>query len=121
MRSVLIVEDQPEIRELIRITLEFDDYKIEEAGTGPEGLTKAQSFKPDLVLLDVMMPGGMDGVAVCKCIRAEPGLKKTKVIMLSGKSQASDLAAGKAAGADAYLTKPFSPLELMEVIHRVLR
>ncbi len=121
MRSVLIVEDQPEIRELIRITLEFDNYKIDEAGTGPEGLEKAWSMKPDLMLLDVMMPGGLDGVEVCKRVRANPALRKTKIIMLSAKSQSSDRAAGKAAGADEYLTKPFSPLELMEVIHRVLR
>ncbi len=121
MRSVLIVEDQPEIRELIRITLEFDSYKIDEAGTGPEGLEKAGAMKPDLMLLDVMMPGGLDGVEVCKRVRANPALRKTKIIMLSAKSQSSDRAAGKAAGADEYLTKPFSPLELMEVIHRVLR
>jgi DNA-binding response OmpR family regulator len=121
MRSVLIVEDQPEIRELIRITLEFDNYQIDEAGTGPEGLEKAAAMKPDLMLLDVMMPGGIDGVEVCKRIRANPALRKTKIIMLSAKSQSTDRAAGKSAGADEYLTKPFSPLELMEVIHRVLR
>lgn len=121
MRSVLIVEDQLEIRELIRITLEFDNYKIEEAATGPEGLAQAFDMKPDLMLLDVMMPGGMDGVEVCKRVRANPALRKTKIIMLSAKSQATDRAAGKTAGADEYLTKPFSPLELAEVIQRVLR
>ncbi len=121
MRSILIVEDQLEIRELIRITLEFDDYKIDEASTGPEGLAKAIDLKPDLMLLDVMMPGGMDGVEVCKKVKANPALRKTKIIMLSAKSQAADRATGKSAGADEYLTKPFSPLELMTVIQRVLR
>ena len=67
------------------------------------------------------MPGGMDGVEVCKRIRAHPHLAGTRVVMLSAKSQAADLNAGKGAGADEYLTKPFSPMELMDVVHRVLR
>ncbi|MCZ8235541.1 MAG: response regulator [Inhella sp.] len=121
MKTVLIVEDQAEIRELIRVTLEFDRFDLHEAASGAEGLAAAERLKPDLVMLDVVMPGGLDGVEVCKRIRAHPDLGHTRVVMLSAKSQAADLSAGKDAGADAYLTKPFSPLELMDVVQRVLR
>lgn len=120
MRKILIVEDQPEIRELIRITLEFDDYTIYEAGTGADGLALAERHRPDLLLLDVMMPGGMDGIEVCRRVRANTNLRRSKIIMLSAKSQAGDKSAGLGAGADTYLTKPFSPVELMNVIKRVL-
>lgn len=121
MKKVLIVEDQAEIRELIRITLEFENYDIHEAPDGPTGLAQAQSLKPDLVMLDVMMPGGIDGVEVCKRIKADPALRRTKIVMLSAKGQQADKAAGLSAGADEYLVKPFSPLTLMEVVSKVLR
>jgi len=121
MRTVLIVEDHAEIRELIRITLEFDDYRIVEAGTGVAGLRAAELHRPALILTDVMMPDGMDGVALCRRVRAHPDLHDTKLIILSAKTQDADRAAGLEAGADAYLTKPFSPLELLDVIQRVLR
>ncbi len=120
MRKILIVEDQPEIRELIRLTLEFDDYEIFEAGTGAAALAIAEKQRPDLVLLDVMMPGGMDGVEVCRRIKADANLRRIKVVMLSAKSQANDKTAGLNAGADTYLTKPFSPVELMTTINRVI-
>ncbi|MFY7864071.1 response regulator transcription factor [Roseateles sp.] len=121
MKKILIVEDQEEIRELIRVTLEFDDYEIEEAPNGDEGLSKAASAKPDLVLLDVMMPGGLNGLQVCQRIKGDPALKRTKVILLTARGQEADKQAGLKAGADEYLVKPFSPMELMKVIGKVLR
>jgi CheY-like chemotaxis protein len=119
MKRVLIVEDQPEIRELIRMTLEMDDFEIHEAPNGPQGLALAQSVQPAIVLLDVMMPGGMDGFTVCERMRQDPQLRRTKIVMLTARAQAEDHARGKAAGADAYLVKPFSPRELLTVVARM--
>ncbi|MFN6985070.1 MAG: response regulator transcription factor [Rhizobium oryzihabitans] len=121
MKTILIVEDQAEIRELIRLTLAFDGYDLHEAESGAQGLALAERLQPDLVMLDVMLPGGMDGVALCRALRSHPALSATPVVMLSAKSQPSDVQAGRDAGAQAYLTKPFSPLELMDVVHQALR
>ena len=120
MKRLLIVEDQADIRKLIRMTLEFEDYDIHEAVTGVEGLRKAIEIAPDLILLDVMMPGELDGLAVCARVRADPALRQTKVVLLSARSQLQDFEAGTRAGADAYLAKPFSPLQLIESIERLL-
>jgi CheY-like chemotaxis protein len=120
MKRLLIVEDQADIRKLIRMTLEFEDYDIHEAVNGVEGLRKAIEITPDLILLDVMMPGELDGLAVCARVRADPALRQTKVVLLSARSQLQDFEAGTKAGADAYLAKPFSPLQLIESIERLL-
>jgi two-component system phosphate regulon response regulator PhoB len=120
MKRLLIVEDQADIRKLIRMTLEFEDYDIHEAVNGVEGLRKAIEITPDLILLDVMMPGELDGLAVCARVRADPALRQTKVVLLSARSQLQDFEAGTRAGADAYLAKPFSPLQLIESIERLL-
>lgn len=120
-KKILIVEDQEEIRELIRVTLEFDDYEIHEAANGTEGLAQAERLSPDLILLDVMMPGGLNGLDVCQRVKAHAALKRTKVVLLTARGQESDRQAGVRAGADAYLIKPFSPLELMKVISKVIR
>ncbi len=120
MKRLLIVEDQADIRKLIRMTLELEDYDIHEAVNGVEGLRKAIEIAPDLILLDVMMPGELDGLAVCARVRADPALRQTKVVLLSARSQLQDFEAGTKAGADAYLAKPFSPLQLIESIERLL-
>jgi CheY-like chemotaxis protein len=120
MKRLLIVEDQADIRKLIRMTLEFEDYDIHEAVNGVEGLRKAIEITPDLILLDVMMPGELDGLAVCARVRADPALRQTKVVLLSARSQLQDFEAGTRAGADAYLAKPFGPLQLIESIERLL-
>ncbi len=111
---ILIVEDQPDICKLIRMTLEFGDFEIHEANDGETGLNMARAIKPHVMLLDVMMPGLLDGYQVCARIKQDPDLKQIQVVMLTARGQATDLAAGEAAGADAYLVKPFSPLELIE-------
>ena len=116
MKRVLIVEDQADIRKLIRMTLEFEDYEIHEASDGAAGLRIARDIKPDLMLLDVMMPGGIDGLEVCRRIRANPRHRRTKILMLS----ARDREVGREVGADEYLVKPFSPLQLIETIERLL-
>ena len=115
--SVLIVEDDPNIRELLQLYLEKDGYAVTLAADGGQGLEKFRSIKPDLVLLDVMMPV-MDGWAVCKAIRAEGN---TPVIMLTAKGETDDKVMGLKAGADDYVTKPFEMKELLARIEAVLR
>lgn len=116
MKRVLIVEDQEDIRELIRLTLELEDFDIHEADNGDAGLALAQAVAPDVMLLDVMMPGRLDGIAVCREIKADPDMQKIKVVILSAKGQESDRLQGQQAGADGYLTKPFSPKQLLSVV-----
>ncbi|MCH8179320.1 MAG: response regulator [Proteobacteria bacterium] len=111
---ILIVEDQPDICKLVRMTLEFGDFEIHEAHDGESGLNMARAIVPTVMLLDVMMPGLLDGFQVCSRIKQDPVLRRIQVVMLTARGQATDLAAGEAAGADAYLVKPFSPLELIE-------
>lgn len=120
MTSLLIVEDQPEIRMLIQMALEFENFEIHEAADGDAALAQLPTLRPDLVLLDVLMPGSRNGLDVCRAIKADAALSGTRVVMLSARSQPSDRQAGLAAGADAYLVKPFSPNELLRLIGKLL-
>lgn len=113
-KTVLIVDDHADIRRLIRMTLEFEDYQIHEAVDGESALQLAAALRPDVVLLDVMMPGSMDGLEVCARLKAEPRYAGMQVVLLSARGQARDREAGLRAGADAYMVKPFSPLQLIE-------
>ena len=115
--SVLIVEDDPNIRELLEIYLKKAEYAVETAVDGGQGLTKYRALRPNLVLLDVMMPV-MDGWAVCKAIRAEGN---TPIIMLTAKGELDDKVNGLKSGADDYITKPFEMKELLARIEAVLR
>ena len=115
--SVLIVEDDKNIRELLQMYLEKEGYAVTVAGDGGQGLTKFRTIKPDLVLLDVMMPV-MDGWAVCRAIRAE---SQTPIIMLTAKGELDDKVAGLKSGADDYVTKPFEMREVLARIEAVLR
>jgi len=121
MSKVLIVEDQSDIRRLIRWALEFDGHEIREAANGETGLAVAKVWRPDMMVLDVMMPGRLDGLQVCEQVKADPLLSSsTRVLLLSARTQQRDKDAGLRAGADAYLGKPFSPLELSATITRLL-
>lgn len=113
-KSILIVDDHADIRRLIRMTLEFEDYEVHEVVNGEEALCVAAIVQPDVVLMDVMMPGAIDGLEACRRLRADPGLAGMQVILLSACGQARDREEGLKAGADAYLVKPFSPLQLIE-------
>ncbi|MBV1776922.1 response regulator [Burkholderiaceae bacterium DAT-1] len=117
---ILVVEDQTDIRKLIRMTLQFGPYEVQEADHGLLGFNMAQAIRPRLMLLDVMMPGELDGLQVCAKIKQDPELKDIIVILLTARGQQADFEAGRAAGANAYLTKPFSPLELIETIKQHL-
>jgi len=115
-KKILLIEDIADIRRLIRMTIELDDIEIQEAADGPTGLAMAVASVPDVVILDVMMPGGMDGLEVCRRIKGEASLAATKVLMLSARGTSQDIELATAAGADAYLVKPFSPLQLIQVV-----
>ena len=115
--SVLIVEDDRNIQELLQLYLEKEGYAVTVASDGGQGLSKFRSIKPDLVLLDVMMPV-MDGWSVCKDIRAEA---QTPIIMLTAKGETDDKVTGLKLGADDYITKPFEMKEVLARIEAVLR
>jgi len=119
---ILIVDDQPDIRKLISLTLQhLDDAELFEASSGGEGLHLAQTLKPDLMLLDVMMPGELDGYQVCERVKKDPELAgRTKVILITARAQKEDLENGRKAAADAYLTKAFSPLKLLDLVDEML-
>lgn len=119
MEKLLIADDEESLRLLVSATLASEDYEILEAGNGTKALAIARSEQPHVVLLDVNMPG-MNGLEVCQRIKGDPTLASVRVVMLSTASQADERAAGAGAGADAYLTKPFSPLELLTVIERMM-
>lgn len=117
MKKILIVEDHADIRRLIRMTLEFEDCEIHEAADGAAGWAAVNRLRPDLVLLDVMMPGETSGLELCLAIKIDPALAGVKVIMLSARGSSADCQAGLQAGADAYLVKPFSPMQLLALVH----
>ena len=119
MATVLIVDDEPPIVELVRFTLEDEHVRVLEAGDGLEALEGAFAERPDLIFLDVQLPR-LNGFEVCRRLRLEPGLEKTRIVMLTAAGQAQDLARGRAAGADLYLTKPFSPLRLLTLVSSLL-
>ncbi len=115
--SVLVVEDDRNIAELLQMYLEKEGYAVTTAFDGSMGLTKFRAIQPDLVLLDVMMPV-MDGWGVCKAIRAE---SQTPIIMLTAKGETDDKVSGLRHGADDYITKPFEMREVLARIEAVLR
>lgn len=112
MHKVLIVDDQADIRRMMNIAL-GEDFDLLEAADGLTALDMLRQHRPDVVLLDVMMPGGLDGLQVLQIIRADPRLMHTRVILVSAKGQVSDYELGMQMGANAYFVKPFSPLQLL--------
>jgi CheY-like chemotaxis protein len=120
-KIILIVEDQSDIRKLIRMTLECGPYEVHEVDNGDAAIHMVQAFRPDLVLLDVMMPGTLDGYQVCARIKKDPQSSHTPVLMLTARGKDADLQMGEAVGANGYLTKPFSPLELIDTVSVLLK
>ena len=120
-RNALIVDDQADIRKLILMTMECEDFDLHEAENGEDAWRLAQNLRPAVVLLDVMMPGGLDGYQVCEKIKADPTLQnRTQVILLTARGPRTDLERGMEAGCDAYLVKPFSPIELLDTVERLV-
>ncbi len=119
MTTILVVDDKAPIVDLVRFTLEDADVRVVEASDGAAALDLARRIKPDLVLLDVHMPR-LDGLEVCRQLRREPDFAHTPIIMLTAAGQEADRSSGLSAGADEYLTKPFSPLALLALVEALL-
>ena len=116
MKQILIVEDQPDIRKLLRMTLGREDRLISEAADGASGWQAVVRLRPDVVLLDIMMPGDPDGLQLCERIKSDESTRHAKVVLVSARGHRNDLLIGKQAGADDYLIKPFSPQRLADVV-----
>ena len=119
MNRVLIADDDHVIRLVVNATIVSDKYEVIEASDGEEAWTLVQKSRPTLALLDVGMPG-LDGLTLTRRIKESPELAGTRVILLTAQTSPADVQAGKAAGADLYLTKPFSPLELLTAVEQVM-
>ena len=119
MKKILIVDDEEKVRKLVEVTLSTGELEILHASSGKEGLRKARESMPDIILLDVMMPG-LDGIEVCKLLKKDPATKDIYIVMLTAKGQQTDKKKGFAAGADEYFVKPFSPMNLMDKIDKIL-
>jgi DNA-binding response OmpR family regulator len=117
--KILIADDEPHIVTALEFLLVQSGYEVEVARNGDEALAQIRSGRPDLVLLDVMMPA-RSGYDVCREVRASPELAATKVVMLSAKGVQAAMGKGMEAGADLYITKPFSNRELMDKIRQLL-
>ncbi|MGB9612856.1 MAG: response regulator transcription factor [Candidatus Margulisiibacteriota bacterium] len=119
-KKVLIIEDHPETAKLISELLQFEGIETITASNGHEGIEKANAQKPDLILLDVMMPG-IDGFEVCQKLKTNPETSHIPVIIVSIRAATESQKQGKQAGADEYLTKPFEPFKLIEVLKKYLK
>ena len=115
---VLVVEDDDVIRQLITVNLELEGFEVIAAVDGQDALDKVEAANPDVVTLDVMMPR-LDGWATAEKLRENPATANLKIVLLSARAQEADLQRGERIGVDAYLTKPFDPDELIEVVRRL--
>ena len=120
MKRILIIEDDPDIVELLRFNLERESYEVASAADGSAGLEELQREPPDLLILDLMLPE-TSGLDVCRAVRSDPALASLPVIMLTAKSEEVDVITGIELGADDYITKPFSPRQLVARVGAVLR
>lgn len=116
---VLVVDDQASLRRLIRVNLELEGYAVVEAADGVECLAQARLRRPDAITLDVVMPR-MDGLAVAGELKADPALADVPIIMVTTSGQPSDMVRARAAGVEAYLTKPYDPDELVEAVRMLV-
>ena len=120
MAKLLLVDDEKQLVEMVQMRLEANGYEVVTAGDGQEGLEKAKTEKPDLIMLDVMMPK-MDGYKVCGLLKNDARYKNIPIIIFSARAQQEDADVGKEAGADAYVTKPFEPPVLLAKIKELLK
>ncbi len=119
-KKIVIVEDEPDILEVISYNLRREGYAVHTASDGIKGLSLIRQHQPDLVLLDLMLPG-VDGLEICASIKQDSSTKDTSVIMVTAKGEESDIVLGLGVGADDYISKPFSPRELVARVKAVLR
>ena len=117
---LLVVEDEEDILELLRYNLAKEGYRVTGAASGEEALRAARSSRPDLIVLDLMLPG-IDGLTVCRELKQDARTREIPIIMLTAKGEEADIVAGLELGADDYITKPFSPRVLLARLRAVLR
>lgn len=118
MNKILLIEDEEHIRKFVKISLKRENFEVIEAGTGEDGIELVSKESPDVVILDIMLPG-IDGYGVCKFLKER--YPNIGIIMLTAKAQGNDKIAGLDLGADHYIIKPFNPLELVAVVKSLLR
>jgi two-component system phosphate regulon response regulator PhoB len=118
--SIVLIEDEPDIREVVEHNLQREGFRVHAAAEGDAGLRLAREQRPDLVLLDLMLPG-LDGLEICRRLKEDAGTRAIPVIMVSAKGEESDVVLGLGLGADDYVVKPFSPKELVARVRAVLR
>ena len=127
-KKILLIEDQIDIRNLLKLSLHAKPYEIHEASDAILGLNMVHALKPDLVILDIMLPQRLansspeikDGIDLCAHLKNDPNYTHIPIILLSAKGQLADKALGLAAGATAYIVKPFSPIQLIQLVERLL-
>lgn len=117
--NILIVDDEEDVLELVRYNLDRGGYQVQTASSGEEALTKARKRLPDLIILDLMLPG-IDGLEVCRQLKRDAKTDHIPIIMLTAKGEEADIVAGLELGADDYVTKPFSPKVLSARVRRIL-
>jgi CheY-like chemotaxis protein len=115
---VLVVDDEAVIRQLIVINLELEGFEVHQAVDGLDALDKARELDPDVVTLDVMMPG-LDGIQTAHRLRADPVTARARIVLISARTRPADVERGRDAGADAYVTKPFDPDEIIDTVRRL--
>ena len=120
MKKILIVDDDAGIRELVNTTLRSDDYQIFQAENGEKAIEIARADKPDLIIMDIMMPGEIDGLEATRIIKNDLETKNCHIIMLTGRGQKSDREKSLDAGAADFFEKPFSPLALIKKVEEIL-
>ena len=118
LARVLVVDDDDVIRQLISVNLELEGFEVATAVDGQDCLEKVKDIRPDVVTLDIMMPR-LDGWEAASRLRADPDTADIKVVLLSARAQEADLERGSRIGVDAYLTKPFDPDELIDIVRRL--
>ncbi len=118
--SILVVEDEEDVQELIKYNLAKENYQVDCVGSGEQALVKARGYMPDLILLDLMLPG-IGGLEVCRRLKGDPATAPIPIIIVSARGEESDIVSGLELGADDYITKPFSPRIMLARLRVVLR
>jgi len=118
--KILVVDDNAQMRNLLRITFNsYPQYAFFQAQSGQEAIDVIKAEHPDIIFLDVMMPGELDGLNVCEFVKSSDEFKSIFVALLSAKGQKEDIATGLKSGADKYITKPFSPMALLDIVAEI--
>ncbi len=120
MKKILIVDDRAEVRELVEVTLRSSEYMSLQAESGEKAIEIAKAERPHLIIMDIMMPGGIDGLETTRILKGDPETSESIIIILTAKGQEIDREEGFKAGADDYFVKPFSPLDLIRKVDEVL-